>query len=97
LLLVIAAACVIILRKSFVFIDTAPFMNPDDSIPNVAVSLAEHGRYGFLSSPTQGLHDVDRTHAFFNYGPLCIPQDWCSSCWLQYGYSGGLRWWEPRF
>jgi hypothetical protein len=70
LLLVIAAACVIILRKSFVFIDTAPFMNPDDSIPNVAVRLAEHGRYGFLSSPTQGLHDVDRTHAFFNYGPL---------------------------
>lgn len=70
LLLVIAAACVIILRKSFLFIDVAPFMNPDDSIPNVAVSLAEHGRYGFLSSPTQGLHDVDRTHAFFNYGPL---------------------------
>ena len=70
LLLVIAAACIIILRKSFLFIDTAPFMNPDDSIPNVAVSLAQHGRYGFLSSPTQGLHDVDRTHAFFNYGPL---------------------------
>ncbi len=70
LLLAIVTGCLIVLQKSFHFIDTAPFLNVDDSIPNVAVSLAEHGRYGFLSSPTQGFHEVDRTHAFFNYGPL---------------------------
>lgn len=70
LFVAIAAASLIILQKSFHFIDTTPFLNVDDSIPNVAVTLAEHGRYGFLSSPTQGLYDVDRTHAFFNYGPL---------------------------
>src|SRR5713101_8116416 len=70
LVLAILMACVIVLQKSFHFVNTAPPLNVDDSIPNVAVSLAEHGRYGFLSSPTQGLYNVDRTHAFFNYGPL---------------------------
>lgn len=70
LLLTIALGCLLVLQKSFHFINKGPLLNVDDSIPNVAVALAEHGRYGFLSSPTQGLHEVDRTHAFFNYGPL---------------------------
>ena len=70
LFLAIALGCLIVLQKSFHFINKGPLLNVDDSIPNVAVALAEHGRYGFLSSPTQGLHEVDRTHAFFNYGPL---------------------------
>ncbi len=66
----IVAACVIVVQKSFHFLDTSPQLNVDDSIPNVAVALADHGRYGFLASPTQGAYTVDRTHAFFNYGPL---------------------------
>ena len=70
LVVAILIGCVIVLQKSFHFVTILPQLNVDDSIPNVAVDLAEHGRYGFLSSPTQGLYNVDRTHAFFNYGPL---------------------------
>jgi hypothetical protein len=72
LLLVVAilSGCLVILQKSLHFVQTGPVLNIDDSIPNVAVALAEHGRYGFLSSPTQGFNEVDRTYAFFNYGPL---------------------------
>src|SRR5579871_470947 len=70
LILAIAAGCLLVLQKSFHFVTKGPLLNVDDSIPNVGVTLAEHGRYGFLSSPTQGLYEVDRTHAFFNYGPL---------------------------
>ena len=72
--LVIAAA--VMLHKSSRFIGIAPPLSIDDAIPNVAVTLAERGRYGFLASPTQGTFstpgaaEVDRTYAFFNYGPL---------------------------
>jgi hypothetical protein len=70
LLLVILAAGVVVIQKSLHFVATTPPMNVDDSEGNVSVSLVEHGRYGFLASPTQGFFEVDRTHAFFNYGPL---------------------------
>ena len=68
--LTMVVGCLLVLQKSFHFVGKGPLLNVDDSIPNVAVTLAERGRYGFLSSPTQGLYEVDRTHAFFNYGPL---------------------------
>lgn len=48
---------------------TAPFFSYDDSLGNVAFSLAETGRYGFLSSPLLGDHGV-RADGFFNYGPF---------------------------
>ncbi len=70
LVLAIGASCVIVIHESLDFITRAPLLSVDDSIPNVAVSLAEHGRYGFLASPTQGYFEVDRTRGFFNYGPL---------------------------
>jgi hypothetical protein len=76
----IAAAGVIVIQKSFHFLDATPQLNIDDSIPNVAVALADHVRYGFLASPTQGAQTVDRTHAFFNYGPFYF--------WV----SAGLTW-----
>jgi hypothetical protein len=70
LTLLIIVAGIVVLQKSMHFVSITPFANVDDSIGNVAVNLAEHGRYGFLSSPTQGFYEVDRTHAFYNYGPL---------------------------
>src|SRR5204863_267186 len=39
-------------------------------VDTMASVVAGHGRYGVLSSPVQGVFEVDRTHAFFNYGPL---------------------------
>jgi len=66
----ILAGCAVVLHKSFRFVDKGPLLGVDDALPNVAITLAERGRYGDLGSPTQGPYDVDRTHAFFNYGPL---------------------------
>ncbi len=70
LLAALAAGAVMVVQKSMHFIGTAPFLSVDDSIPNVSVTLAERGRYGFVASPVQGDNEVDRSHAFFNYGPL---------------------------
>jgi hypothetical protein len=70
LVVVTAASAIIVVQKSLHFIGTAPFLSVDDSIPNVSVTLAERGRYGFVASPVQGDNEVDRSHAFFNYGPL---------------------------
>lgn len=70
LLLTLGAACLIILQRSLHSLPRAPRLQVDDSLPNVAVTLANHGRYGFLASPEQAPTGADRTHAFFNYGPL---------------------------
>ena len=70
LILSVVFVSLVVLHKSVRALDIVPYLEVDDSIPNVAVTLAEHGRYGFLSSPTQGTREVDRTHAFYNYGPL---------------------------
>ncbi len=70
LILSVVFASLVVLHKSVRALDIVPYLEADDSIPNVAVALAEHGRYGFLASPTQGTRAVDRTHGFYNYGPL---------------------------
>ncbi len=70
LVAVIIAMSVLVLQKSLHFVAVRPPINVDDSEGNVSLSFEKYGRYGFLASPTQGLYEVDRTHAFFNYGPL---------------------------
>ncbi len=71
--LLFALGCVVAILVSthifFAVAGRAPYVAVDDSLMNVSVTLAEHGRYAFLASPMQGGGTIPRSDVFYNYGP----------------------------
>ena len=60
---------VAVIHDFSVYIGRYPYLAVDDGLVNVSYALASEGRYGFLTSPTQGMTDIARNDGFFNYGP----------------------------
>ena len=88
LLATVVASGALATRDFSRYVDHYPYLATDDGLANVSYSLATAGRYGFLSSPTQGFTTVSRHDGFFNYGPWYFYAG-AGLIWL-FGYSLAL-------
>lgn len=62
-------ALLILLHIFFRYVGSAPPLSFDESLANVAFTLADLGRYGFLTAPIMGDSGI-RTTEFYTYGPF---------------------------
>ena len=98
----------LVIRDFFRFADTLVYVALDDGLANQSYMLAEHGRYGFMSSPT--LLGVPRHHGEVSYGPWYFYAGagliWFFGysltlvrsihLWVIVGAVAAAAWWFPR-
>lgn len=104
----LAAYALLVTRDFFRFTDTLVYVALDDGLINQSYMLAEHGRYGFISSPTT--LGVPRHFGEVSYGPwyfyaagaliwffgysLTLVRS--IHLWVVIGAVAAAAWWFPR-
>jgi hypothetical protein len=102
------AFALLVIRDFFRFTDTLVYVALDDGLINQSYMLAEHGRYGFISSPTT--LGIPRHYGEVSYGPwyfyLAAGLIWVFGyslelvrsihLWVIVGAVAAAAWWFPR-